>query len=186
MVQWRNTSQSFGWIHIVLHWLMAVVVVGLFALGLYMVDLDYFDPWYHRAPAVHKSIAILLALVFIGRVIWRQYNPTPNNLARFPWQRRAASSVHFLLYCLLLLTFCSGYFMSTAANQSVSVFGWFSIPALGVTIPNQADIAGKFHYYTAWTLITLATGHGLLALKHHFLDRDNTLKRMLKPLFLTQ
>jgi cytochrome b561 len=74
----------------------------------------------------------------------------------------------------------SGYLISTADGREVDVFNLFSLPAMPFSIDNQEDIAGDVHEILAWTLILLSTIHGLAALKHHFVDRDNTLKRMLK------
>jgi len=72
----------------------------------------------------------------------------------------------------------SGYLISTADGRPISVFGWFEVPALLTSIPNQEDVAGLVHEYLAWGLVILAGLHGLAALKHHFIDRDPTLLRM--------
>lgn len=73
----------------------------------------------------------------------------------------------------------SGYLISTEDGRPIAVFGWFSVPALGALFDNQADIAGLVHEYVAYSLITLALLHAVAALKHHFFDKDHTLKRML-------
>ena len=61
----KNTHDGYGWLSIVLHWLTALLVFGMFALGLWMVELDFYNPWYKDAPHYHKSIGIVLA-VLIG------------------------------------------------------------------------------------------------------------------------
>lgn len=73
----------------------------------------------------------------------------------------------------------SGYLISTADERPIEVFGWFSVPSFGSFIDNQEDIAGTIHEWLAYVLIALASVHALAALKHHFIDKDNTLKRML-------
>ncbi|MNR57354.1 hypothetical protein D3C85_1781150 [compost metagenome] len=73
----------------------------------------------------------------------------------------------------------SGYLISTAEGVAIDVFGWFSVPATLSGLPEQADVAGVIHFYLAWSLVVLAVLHALAALKHHFLDRDPTLTRML-------
>jgi cytochrome b561 len=73
----------------------------------------------------------------------------------------------------------SGYLISTAEGQPVSVFGWFEIPALLFGLPQQADIAGIVHLWLAWGVVIISALHALAALKHHFMDRDSTLVRML-------
>ena len=73
----------------------------------------------------------------------------------------------------------SGYLISTADGRAIEVFGLISVPALGSLVENQEDIAGVFHKYAAYLLVTLAIMHALAAVKHHFIDKDQTLKRMI-------
>ena len=73
----------------------------------------------------------------------------------------------------------AGYLISTADGVGIPVFGLFEIPALVSGLPDQADVAGVVHLYLAWVLVVFAGLHGLAALKHHFIDRDATLVRML-------
>lgn len=177
---WRNTADSYGLVSVVLHWVTALVVPALFALGLWMVDLDYYDPWYQRGPEIHKATGILLFLLLVVRTLWRIRNPKPlpeSNLSRF--ERTAAGITHMALYLLLFAVMFSGYLISTADGRHIDVFGLFQVPATIAGLPSQADVAGQVHLILAITLISLAGVHALAALKHHFLDRDRTLLRML-------
>ncbi len=176
----KNTSQAYGLVSVFLHWLVAIAVVSLFALGLWMVELDYYDAWYRRGPDLHKSIGIMLFAVMLLRLGWRLTNPQPQGIGKV-WEQRAAHIAHRLLYALPFLLMISGYLISTADGRPIDVFGLFSIPATLSGLDNQEDIAGEIHELLAYTLIGLAAVHGLAALKHHYFDRDNTLKRMLKP-----
>lgn len=176
----RNTHSTYGLLAVLLHWLMAVSVFGLFALGLWMVELTYYDSWYRRAPWIHKSIGVLLFASLLLRLLWRWLNLRPQPLsAHPPWERRAAGAVQALLYVLLAAVMISGYLISTADGRSVDVFDWFSVPATVTRIDKQEDIAGDVHLALAVVLVSLAVVHALAALKHHFLDRDSTLLRML-------
>lgn len=176
----RNTTHGYGLIAILLHWITAIAVMGLFAFGLWMTGLDYYDPWYRRAPALHKSIGILLSLLLLMRLGWRLVNPRPAPLENHATSERlVASIVHPLLYLLLFATMLAGYLISTADGRSIPVFGWFDVPATLSGIDNQEDIAGEIHLVLAITLVSIAALHALAALKHHFLDRDRTLLRML-------
>ena len=178
----RNTVSSYGWGAIVLHWTVALTVVSLFALGLYMTGLSYYDSLYRTAPHVHKSVGVLLFIVMLVRLLWRFLNPRPQPVAGSrTWEIRLAALVHGLLYLLLFVIMVSGYLISTADGRVLEVFDWFSVPALVTDIPSQADIAGAVHYWLAMLLIALVVLHALAALKHHFLNRDATLKRMLWP-----
>jgi len=176
----RNTKQGYGLVAIVMHWLVALVVIGLFSLGIWMTGLTYYDDWYKRGPDLHKSIGILLFMVMIGRVIWRATNTVPEDEPGISsLQRRAAHGVHILLYALLFALMVSGYMISTADGKPIHVFGLFSVPATISDIPNMEDIAGNVHWVLALIVISLASLHALAALKHHFIDRDRTLKKML-------
>ena len=175
----RNTHTGYGWPAIALHWLMALAVLGMFGLGLYMVDLSYYDPWYRDALSLHKSIGILVTLVWGLRLVWRLLNPSPVPLNANKLQALAAHGAHVLLYLLMLALFVSGYLISTADGRAIEVFSWFSVPAT-LTGNNQEDVAGMVHEWLAWGLIALVVVHAMAALKHHFVDRDATLKRMIK------
>lgn len=174
----RNTTTNYGWLAIGIHWVSAIVVIGLFALGYWMLTLGYYDQWYRLGPWWHKSIGVSLLLLTLLRVVWKLVNPTPAPLGT-KWERTAAHWGHLLIYILLLVTMVSGYLISTADGRGISVFDWFEVPALLTGIANQEDIAGDVHWYSALALIIAAAGHALAALKHHFVNRDATLKRML-------
>ena len=167
----KNTEHSYGWISITLHWLVALVVFGMFGLGLYMVELTYYDAWYKGSLDLHKGAGILLAIAVAARFIWRQMNPSPKGLSEKPLENLAA---------LLAALFITGYLISTADGRSVDVFGLFQVPA-SLTADNQEDIAGEIHEWLAWGLIGLVSVHALAAFKHHFINRDGTLKRMIRP-----
>jgi len=177
---WRNTELSYGLLTILAHWLVTVAVIGLFALGLWMTGLDYYDPWYKQAPDIHRSIGVLLFLVLALRLLWRFVNPPPRPLpTQSAVERRLAGINHFLLYALMFAVIATGYLVSTADGRPVDVFGLFSVPATLSGLENQEDIAGDIHLALAIALISLAGLHALAAIKHHFVDRDATLLRML-------
>ncbi|NTY88277.1 cytochrome b [Serratia fonticola] len=177
---WKNTADRFGHVSVLIHWLVALTVYGMFALGLWMVTLGYYNVWYHQAPEIHKSIGTLLFIVMVVRVVWRFISPPPKPLASYSRLTRiSAVLAHIALYTVLFAILISGYLISTADGQAISVFGWFDVPASVTGLPQQADTAGTIHLYLAWAVVVLSVLHALAALKHHFIDRDVTLKRML-------
>ncbi|KOY60584.1 cytochrome B [Photorhabdus heterorhabditis] len=177
---WKNTSNQFGHLSVLLHWLVALAVYGMFALGLWMVTLGYYDTWYHKAPEIHKSIGIVLLITMVVRVIWRFVSPLPKPLASYSCLTRvSAVLMHIMLYILLFGILISGYLISTADGQPITVFDWFTVPATLMGQGKQADAAGMIHLYLAWTVVILSLLHTIAALKHHLIDRDATLKRML-------
>jgi cytochrome b561 len=175
-----NTVDQFGLVSILLHWLMGIAVISLFGLGWYMVDLTYYDSLYNTLPFMHKSIGIVFGLLLILRLVWKVINVTPepgNSLS--PLERLAAKTVHLGFYGLMVLIVISGYLISTADNSSISVFDIFVVPATITSIPEQEDIAGLVHEYLSYSIIGLTFLHAAASLKHHFIDKDNTLRKML-------
>jgi len=170
--QYNNTAK-------LLHWSSALLVIVLFTLGLWMVDLTYYSEWYKTAPYWHKSIGLCLFALTLFRIIWKLFTAAPVIEGK-EWEIKAAKIAHLSLYLLLLGIFISGYMISTADGRSIDVFNWFSVPGFGSFFENQEDIAGTVHYYLAVTLISLAAVHALAALKHHFINKDNTLNKMLR------
>jgi len=177
-VQLRNNSHRYGLLAIFLHWSMTILIIALFFLGEYMVDLDYYDSWYQAAPDLHRSFGVIAAILLILRLLWRLGNVQPAIIGK-PWEQQAARWVHRLFYALIIAIVISGYFITTADGQGISVFNWFEIPASFQGFENQEDIAGEFHEWLTHILILLVGLHTLAALKHHFFNHDTTLSHML-------
>lgn len=177
---WGNSSSQWGWVSISIHWLSALVVFGLFGLGLWMVELNYYHSWYRTAPFIHKSIGVSLFLLTVFRLIWRWYNVTPRPLqSHSKLEKNAAHLGHTLLYILLFALMFSGYLISTADGRPLEVFNLFELPAIIHGLERQEDVAGDVHRWLGWTLIALVAVHAAAAIKHHVYDKDVTLKRML-------
>ncbi len=175
-----NSESDYGWLGITLHWLMAVAIVGLFLLGYFMVDLDYYSPWYNRAPHLHESLGVLFAGLLVIRLAARGLNPPPPPLSSLSApERQTARAVHWLFYVLMFAIVATGYAISSAGDRAFPVFDWFSVPAVPLPMEQQEDIAGKWHRWIGWSLIIVGTLHGLAAIKHHFVDRDRTLRRII-------
>lgn len=182
-MQLKDRSSGYGWGSWLFHWPSAVAIFGLFALGLYMRSLDYYHPWYHQAPDLHKLIGMLLAAITLLRLGWRLLNSKPSfetTLAR--WERIAADLAHWLLYLLLLATLISGYLIATGGDQKIVLADWLTIPSL-VKLSSSAaeEWVGELHEIFSYLLVGLALLHTLAACKHHWIDRDRTLLRMLWP-----
>lgn len=179
-MHWRNTTTTYGLLSIGMHWLVALLVFSLFGLGLWMVELDYYSSWRHTAPELHKGFGLCLLALMLLRLLWRFLSPPPAPLSSYSRLTRLGAKLgHGALYLGLFAVMLAGYLISTADGRGISVFGWFEVPASITGIPDQEDVAGAVHFYLAWTLVIFASLHGLAALKHHFIDRDTTLLRML-------
>ena len=177
----KNTKESFGFISKTLHWLMAVLLIGLFAVGLYMTELDYYDSLYHTLPWWHKSIGLSVMALLIFRFIWKRSQADPAPLKTHKkWEVFLAHLIQRLFYGFILLIGISGYFISTAKGKGIEFFNFFEVPAITQALEeDSADLIGEIHEILAITLIVLAVLHALAALKHHFIDKDETLLRMI-------
>jgi cytochrome b561 len=143
-----------------------------------MMTLDYYDAWYQNAPNLHLGLGVLSAILLIIRFVWRLSNPQPKGIGK-AWEQKAAIWAHRFFYLLIASIIISGYLITTAEGQAVYVFGWFEIPATLYGYANQESLAGEFHDWLSITLVALLVLHILATLKHHFIDRDATLRRIL-------
>lgn len=176
-----KNKNSWSKIIIIIHWLTVICVVGLFAVGWWMTELDYYSKWYKTAPFAHKSIGILLLFLTMFRLLYKLRSGSPAPLSTHKKvEVKLAHLMHKALYALLFTVMISGYLISTADGRSISVFDVFEVPALPWSIERQEDIAGDIHFWVACFLIGFASLHGIAALKHHFIEKDDTLKRMLR------
>lgn len=173
----RDTNSGYGLVTRLTHWVMAVAVIGLFALGLWMVTLNYYSPWYVTAPDIHRSVGMLLLFLLALRFFWRLANPKPDDFELSPFERKASAVVHWGFYPLLLAIMLSGYLISTSGGRPIDVFGWFSVPAL-IENPGLETPAGKVHEMLSYLMIAVVVLHAAASLKHHFIDRSRILVRM--------
>lgn len=117
---WRNTQMGWGVVSIALHWLSAITIVGLFALGWWMTGLGYYDTWYNLGPWVHRSIGLLLFMATLARIVWRWLQPTPRSQGSRV-EILLAHVGHITLYLLLIVVMTTGYLISTADGSGISV-----------------------------------------------------------------
>lgn len=180
-MQITNTSKNYGVVAISIHWLFTLLFYGVFALGVWMVELDYGNSWYYRGPVFHEGLGVLLGLLLLFRFLWRRSNRipgNPENMRRF--EIFLASVMHQLMYLLPVGLVITGYFISAAGDRSVPVFDWFVIPSIVPDVDGIESIAGKIHKWIAYVTVGLSVLHVSAALKHHFINKDKTLVRMLK------
>ena len=176
-----DSQRPYGPVSRALHWLVAVLIVGLIPLGWYMIRLDYYDPWSHDTLEIHKALGMIVLLLAAIMVSWQIVGGrTRFALPRKRWEVLAARISHTLLYAVMVVVPATGYIISTSAGAGISIFGLFEIPAvLPKSVPLR-DAAISVHYYLAYGSVGLIALHVAGALKHHFIDRDDTLRRMLR------
>ena len=164
-----------------LHWLMAVLLIGLIALGMYMTRLPDvgFDTWKIRLILLHKQLGIIALALVALRIAWRVGNVLPHLVQSLPdWRKVIARFVHLCFYALMLALPVTGWLMSSATGIPVSVVG-FTLPALVPYNDGLFHTLIDMHRYLGYALIVCMAAHIGAALRHHLLLRDNTLKKML-------
>ncbi len=176
----KNTANRFGSVAIVLHWLIALAVIGEFGLGIYMTGVDYYHSYYTTMPMYHESIGITLLFVLIARSVWGWLNmrPLPGDGVGL-WEQKASKITKIAMNVLILAIIVCGLMLSSSDGDSITVFNLFEFPAIIHGLPNQEDWSIFWHYWLSWAVMGLALMHTMGALKHHVLDRDETLRRML-------
>lgn len=167
-----------------LHWLIALLVFSAFPLGIYMHNLP-FSPRQLQLISYHKWLGVTIFMLALLRVLWRMTHPAPPLPATMPaWQRRGAVATHHLLYLLLIVIPLSGWAMSSAKGVPVVYLGLVPLPDLLGKDKALGELLARVHQGLNLSLAVLVLTHVLAALKHHFLDRDEVLVRMiplLKP-----
>jgi cytochrome b561 len=162
---------------VALHWLLALLLLTSFCVGVYMHDLPL-TPTRVRLFNWHKWAGItILALSFL-RIAWRLWHPPPTDLPMSPWQRRGACLAHRAMYLLFFAVPLVGWAYSSATGFQVVVFGVLPLPDFVAKSKPLADALESTHAALAWTLAAIVLMHVAGALKHQFIDRDGLLSRM--------
>lgn len=160
-----------------LHWLTAALILTAFPLGVYMHELPL-SPTKLQLYSYHKWIGITALLIAIVRVAWRFAKGAPAPLPAPAWQHKVASLTHGLLYALMLAVPLSGWLMSSAKGFPVVYFGVLPLPDLVGKNAEWGGLLKQVHEVLNFSLIALVGLHLAAALKHHFIDRDETFVRM--------
>ena len=184
MIPLANTQHHYGATAIALHWLMAALIITLVLLGIYMVRLPDvgFDAKKIILILVHKQMGMLALALGAVRLAWRQLNPLPSLAATLPeWQQVAAIFVHLCFYALIIALPISGWVMSSAAGIPVSFLGLFTLPDLVPYDEYLFEQLRQIHDWLGYLMAACIGIHAVAALRHHFLLRDETLRKMLWP-----
>ena len=173
-------QNEYGSVAKLLHWAIVVLLVAQFILGWTMPHIGR-DTKPDTLIDLHFSFGTLILLLVLLRLAWRIGHPVASAAENFPlWQQRAATATHWLLYLLLLVILVLGWASASGRGFTISLFGLVSLPGiLPVKSPLTGQIGDIHSALSTYGLLSLAGLHTLAALYHHFLLRDNTLRRML-------
>ena len=175
---WRNTSERWGALARLFHWAIVLMLIGQFIMAEVAEDLPL-GMEKIALLARHKSVGITILLLAMLRLGWRAMNPTPKAPLGQPWEHRLARGAHVALYGLLFAMPLSGWMMSSAKNYPVSWFNLLPLPNLVPVSESIYEFMHETHELLATTLMVVAAAHVLGALRHHFIKKDDVLKRML-------
>jgi cytochrome b561/polyisoprenoid-binding protein YceI len=173
-----NTPGRYRSPAISLHWLIALLIFGGYGLGLFMHDLPasadklVYYSW-------HKWAGVTVFILAVLRAVWRMTHPAPPLVTGARWEHWAAHGAHLALYVLMLTIPLSGWLHSSALGYQTVYLGQFPIPDLIGKNKALADFYGEAHEYLNYALLTVLLLHAAAALQHHWLRRDDVLRRML-------
>ena len=177
-----NSDEKYGGISKLLHWIIALAMIFLIALGWYMTTIigkDYYNPWYNKAPELHKVVGLALLAVVLLKLTWTAITPLPHLPREIgPLERGLAWLAHKALYILMIVLPVTGYVIATSKGAPVDFYGLFKIPALLPGSEKSRALAEELHYYGAYGGAALIALHFLAALKHQFNDGIGVLRRM--------
>jgi cytochrome b561 len=173
----QHSSDQYGTPAKWLHWILAILLIGMVGLGWYMMEVEHTPggAWYFN---LHKSIGLVVLLLVIMRAAWRfTHRPAPLPTTIPAWQIMASSISHWALYALMFALPLIGL-IGTIFSKSGLIF--FGMPLPRIAAPNHdvAELFFSLHGFAAWILVVLVGLHVLAGLKHLFIDKDGVFQRM--------
>ena len=175
----RMTVQRYTGVAMSLHWLIALMILLSLGVGLYMVELKL-SPAKLQLYSWHKWAGVTIFALVLIRSVWRLTHtppPLPSDLPR--WQQLVAETSHYVLYALMIVIPLTGWLMSSAKGFQTVYIGVLPIPDLLAKNKELGETLNLVHRYLNYTMIAIITVHIGAAIKHHFIDKDDVLRRML-------
>ncbi|MEY4139547.1 MAG: hypothetical protein RLZZ371_1729 [Pseudomonadota bacterium] len=179
----KQQPKRYSAVAIALHWLLALVILTMFVVGIYMTDLP-FSPLRLKLYNWHKWAGISFLALTLLRLLWRVTHQPPALPATIEqampsWQTRAYHATHHVMYALFFVVPLVGWAYSSAAGFPIVLFGQLPLPDLLHANKELAEMVKPWHEFSALTLVALAGLHIAAAVKHQWVDRDGLLTRML-------
>ncbi|NAW60049.1 MULTISPECIES: cytochrome b [unclassified Vibrio] len=172
-----SDSRSLSWQTVSLHWLTAIAFLTVFSIGLYMSELPR-GPEKGEWVALHKSLGATVLLLALFRLGWRIKEGRIKPLSTLPaWQEKLAHLIHVVLILVTLMMPLSGIIMSRAGGRAIEVFGW-EVIAAGEKQPWLQEAGSAVHHATVNIIVIALVLHVAGALKHHYIDKDATMRRI--------
>ncbi len=173
-----SAAERYSGLSKALHWVIALLAFSQLAMGKFFeVEVDEADGLF----GWHTALGLLVLALMIVRVGWRLTHAVPAPPRNTPgWQQVMARATHVAFYALLIALPLSGWLLTSVEGDPVSFFGWFGVPSLPVPGGEASeDFIEEAHEVLGNVLLVLAGIHVLAGLKHHYVDRDDVLRRMM-------
>ena len=174
----KNTASSYGLVSRANHWISAALFIALIALGIYMHELPK-SPEKFELYDLHKSLGIGLFVLMMLRLIWLKISPNPEQISHTKFERILGHAVKGILYLAMILLPISGWIMSNSGGHEVAFFDFFVLPQIVGENETIHQISEAIHGTAGPLMIIIVLLHIAGAFKHHFVYKDETLKRML-------
>ena len=181
MLPLRNDLARWGWVSVTLHWITVLAIIGLAIVGTQMDELPT-SLMKVKVYSLHKSFGLTVLALTALRLAWRFYAGAPALPPMPKWQRVAAHASHVALYALLFAMPLSGWLLHSASSKAgyaLKWFGLFKVPSIAAYDPALKHLAEELHEGLFKAIFVVVAIHVAAAFKHHFLQRDQTLHRML-------
>jgi len=179
----RTNTQALSNTTKFMHWIVALLIIGLLASGIYMVEKSAYGlyDW-------HKSFGIVAILFVFGRFIWRLKEGWPEQLSTHTATEKSLSRlIQILLLISPIIMVVSGLVMAIFSGYGLDIFG-FPLIASNPDPENPSQViasneslssfAGQVHWIAGYIMVATLVLHIVGALKHHWIDKDKTLSRM--------
>ena len=177
-MNYLSPPERYSGISKTLHWLIALLAFAQLAMGKFFeVEADEADGFF----GWHTALGLLVLALMLVRLGWRLTHTVPGLPRNTPgWQQIVARAMHIAFYALLIALPLSGWMMTSVEGDADSFFGWFGVPPLPVPGGEASeDLIEETHEVLGNVLLVLAGIHVLAGLKHHYIDRDDVLRRMM-------
>ena len=174
----KNTSDSYGWGARLFHWTMFLIIAGLIIGGNIISDMPA-GPDKTTLLGMHKSFGVVILFLAMCRLIWRLSNERPQDLGKNPLENKLGHAMHIFLYVLILEQPVIGILMSQSLGYPVNFFNMATLPTFVEKNAQRATTLLNLHSATGGVLAVAVTLHAAAALKHHFIEKDRTLLRMM-------
>lgn len=174
----RSTDRRWGSVAKFFHWTMALLIIGNGIFGL-MQDMASTPMQKINWLALHKSLGLTVLALLLLRALWRFVDRKPVDEPAPRWQHTVAHVAHGVLYLLIVAIPLTGWWFNSVRGKPLQFFKLFNLPPIGEANQDMVHLAHSVHEKLWWILVLLLVAHIGAALKHHLIDRDNTLLRML-------